>query len=150
MKKVIVMVATACLFLAGCSDSPSSSSGYDSGNSGGTGGYTVISDDNGGPSSPGGDYDTYDNSYFTCQMCGGSGMMVYFDGTPITCISCNGRGGFTQTELQQMAEEALNHGGGNSGGYYDNGDGYNSNGSSRDAYLIENDLRKAREFLNDL
>ena len=60
---------------------------------------------------------------FVCQMCGGSGMMTYFDGSLITCIGCEGQGILTADYLRQKYDEVM--------GDYGNG---NSNGSSSPNY----------------
>ena len=66
---------------------------------------------------------TNENQVFTCQMCGGSGIMVYFDGRLITCIGCQGLGEITADYLRQKYNEAMSdYYGGN-----DNGESGNEN-----------------------
>ena len=120
MKKVLIMMTTACLLFTSCGDSPKNSSNSSTEDTRRSNGYDDGPGYSNGTSSNYDGYNTSDNEFFTCQMCGGSGMMVYFDGTPMNCIGCNGRGGITRAELQQMAEEMYNQGGNSSGGYYDN------------------------------
>lgn len=136
------MITAACLILIGCGESPRNTSNFGTGDTGWTDRYDEESENDVAPSSDDVGYNSSQNNYIICQMCGGSGMMLYFDGTPMTCIGCNGRGGVTQEELQQIAEEMFNKGGNTSAGY--------SQGSGREAYLIEYELNKAYELLESM
>lgn len=48
---------------------------------------------------------------FTCQLCGGSGVMTYFDGSIITCIGCEGQGELTAEYLRQKYNSVMGEGG---------------------------------------
>lgn len=85
--------------------------------------------------------------FVTCQMCGGTGMMTYFDGSLMQCVGCNGRGGFTQEDLDRMAEVFIDQH--NSTPTGDDENCYRSN-SGRSVYEIENDLQRAYDLLSSM
>ena len=86
----------------------------------------------------------------TCPMCQGTGSFSFMPGdimAPVqTCSLCGGQRVCTADEAEQFIQmkqniDAMMNGGGGA---------YNRGGSGRSASAIKNDLRKARELLEDM